>query len=134
MKKAKLPKFLGPHEGRELELMRLGKKPLSMFLEEIAPRFKLFPEEEFDDLVTAGKLIKKVSIKGAQIGNGNHVKTRRVLYALANETWRMDAYMMTQDLYDSLRSGWHPDLDRLIGLLLGYRQIDIEQFIRRHEK
>jgi hypothetical protein len=32
-----------------------------------------------------------------------------------------------------LRSGWRPDLDRVIGALLGYNTEDIEYFSRRHE-
>jgi len=34
-----------------------------------------------------------------------------------------------QPTYDTLVPGWRPDLERLIGLLLGYDQQDIERFI-----
>jgi hypothetical protein len=41
---------------------------------------------------------------------------------------RINATLLVQGLYDSL-SGWRPDLDRVIGLLLGYSHEDIEKFL-----
>jgi len=37
--------------------------------------------------------------------------------------------MLVQDLYLSLVPGWRDDLDRIIGLLLGYDRQDIEHFV-----
>ena len=42
--------FVGPHEGRELELMMAGTKPLSAFLEVVSQDVECFPEENFDAL------------------------------------------------------------------------------------
>jgi hypothetical protein len=38
--------------------------------------------------------------------------------------------MLVQDLYHSLVPGWRADLDRVIGLLLGYDRDDIEHFLK----
>ena len=56
------------------------------------------------------------------------------MYSLHNEEWRIDAFLLVQDLYYSLAPGWRPDLDRVIGLLLGYDRIDIEEFVARVSK
>jgi len=34
--------------------------------------------------------------------------------------------LLVQGLYDSLAPGWRPDLERVIGLLLGYDRQDVE--------
>ena len=120
----------GPHEGRELELMISGIKPLSMFVDEISPDFATFPEQQFDSLVSRGKLVKSVSIETLPGPDGREHKIRRVLYALPEEEWRIRATLLVHDLYRSLSPGWRPDLDRVIGLLLGYNRDDIENFLR----
>jgi hypothetical protein len=127
---ATIPAFVGPHEGKELELMCAGVKPLSMFPEPLDSEFELFPEDEFDQLVSEGRLKKCVKTKVKRSPDGAEVPCRYVLYALPGEEWRMKAVILVQELYDSLAPGWRPDLDRLIGLLLGYRREDIEDFLR----
>jgi hypothetical protein len=122
--------FVGPHEGRELELMKAGAKPLSMFVEQIPPEYESFPEVEFDVLVSEGKLVKRVCTETTKGPTGQDVRIRRILYALPEEKWRINALLLVQGLYDSLSPGWRPDLDRIIGLLLGYEREDIEKFLR----
>jgi hypothetical protein len=121
--------LVGPHEGRELELMLSGDKPFSMFVESIPADFEVFSEQDFDRLVSQGKLIKHVSIEVIPVAGGKTGKIRRVLYALPSEEWRIKALLLIQDLYGSLSPGWRPDLERLIGLLLGYSRGDIEKFV-----
>ena len=123
--------FVGPHEGRELELMKAGAKPLSMFVEQSPPESESFPEQDFDALVSEGKLVKHVCTNVTKDPAGTDTKIRRVLYALPQEVWRIKALLLVQSLYDSLSPGWRPDLDRVIGLLLGYEREDIEKFLER---
>jgi len=52
-----------------------------------------------------------------------------VAAAAGEEEWRIKALLLVQGLYDSLAPGWRPDLERVIGLLLGYDRQDIERFI-----
>jgi hypothetical protein len=128
------PKFLGPHDNCELELMLAGKKPLSMFVEPIEGQCQSFPEERFDQLVSQGRLVKLVQFESKTLSSGKVGQFRRILYARPEEEWRMKAICLVHDLYFSLTPGWRPDLDRMIGLLLGYDRDDIEQFVDRHVK
>ena len=123
------PPFVGPHEGRELDLMLARSKPLAMFVEPVEPEFEYFPEEAFDELVSQGKLKKRVGFEKKIEPNGKEGEIRRILYSLPGEEWRIEAILLTQRLYDSLTPGWRPDLDRVIGILLGYDRDDIEKFL-----
>src|SRR5262245_12342915 len=120
--------FIGPHEGRELELMLKGSKPLSMFVEPLPPEFEGFPEKQFDQLVSQGRLKKHVSIE-VTVSPKGPAQIRRVLYALPEEEWRIPALLLVQRLCDSLSPGFRPDLERMVGLLLGYEREDIERFV-----
>jgi hypothetical protein len=121
---------VGPHEDRELELMETGTKPLSMFVEPLDSDFEYFPEGEFDALAERGMLVKRVQMEAITDPNGRENRIRRVLYALPSEAWRIDAILLIQKLYDSLSPGWRPDLERVIGRLLGYSESDIEDYIK----
>lgn len=118
------PLFVGPHEGREVELMRAGLKPASMFVEPTDSDVECFDEEEFDALVSEGKIVKSVTLETHDRHN-----MRRVIYALPHEEWRINALIFVITLYFSLTPGWHADIDRVIGLLLGYDRTDIEMYI-----
>jgi hypothetical protein len=124
---------IGPHEDRELELMKAGTKPMSMFIEEVPSSKTYFPEREFDQLVSEGKLVKYVSMEVITGSDGQTNNFRRVLYSLPSEQWRIKSILLVHEIYSALRSGWRPDLDRVIGALLGYNTEDIEYFSRRHE-
>jgi hypothetical protein len=124
--------FVGPHEGRELELMKAGAKPLSMFVDQVPPEYESFPEGDFDILVSEGKLVKRICMEMTKGPGGKDIRIRRILYALPEEEWRINALLLVQSLYDSLSPGWRPDLDRIIGLLLGYERDEIEKFLQLH--
>lgn len=118
---------IGPHQGKELRLMKAGKKPLSMFLHRTDEQAQ-FPEEAFDDLVAQKTLVKHVSIERQ---SGQDVRLRRVFYALPDEAWRINAILNVNEAYRSRGQGFRLDLDRVIGLLLGYDQADIEAFVAK---
>jgi hypothetical protein len=109
--------------------MLAGTKPLSMFVEPVDPDFEYFPEEKFDRLVSEGRLAKHVSFETVRHPDGPHTQVRRVLYALPGEEWRINTMLFVHELYFSLTPGWRPDLERLIGLLLGYEREEIEKFL-----
>ena len=125
--------FVGPHEGQELQLMLSGVKPLAMFVETMPTEFDSFPEADFDDAVSKGKLVKHIATETVHTPDEKEIKIRRILYALPSEEWRIQALLLIQNLYSSL-GGWHPDLDRAIGLLLGYERSDVEKFASAHER
>ena len=76
--------------------------------------------------------MKQVTVRTAKGPDGEDIQIRRILYALPEEEWRINAFLLVQNLYDSLSPGWKPDLDRAIGLLLGYEREDIEIFLQLH--
>ena len=124
------PPRIGPHEGRELDLFRSGVKPVCMFSLPVDFPGDLFPETAFDELVSQGFARKLERLETFQVG-GLQSPVRRVLYSRIGQEWRMHALLFLHDTYDELGAGWHPDLDRVIGLLLGYRREDVEEFVRR---
>jgi hypothetical protein len=126
------PSYLGPHEGRELELMRSGVKPLSMFTEDVPSEYEIFDEKEFDRLVEQKTLLKGERTETISTRNGVY-KLRRVLYAQESQGWRIPAMFLVNDVYRSLIPGFRPDLERMTGLLLGYDRADIEMYIESKE-
>jgi hypothetical protein len=126
------PAFLGPHEGRELALMLEGKKHLSYFFLEAGIEREIFPEDEFDSLVASGFLAKDERVEMIiSPETGKETNVRNILYATASEAWRIQAMRSVQDIYRRMGPGWRPDLERVIGSLLGYDPEHVEAFIER---
>jgi hypothetical protein len=67
---------------------------------------------------------------------GQRIGIRRVLYALSDEQWRIDAYLLLWKTAD--KSGWNEGFERLEGSLLGYEDWEndyhIEHFFRKAKK
>ncbi len=124
------PLFVGPHEGHELELMLEGKKHLSMFQVEDSTAHDNFPDKRFDSFVAEGRFVKDIRFEQFISPDGAETSWRNILYATADEVWRIPAMRLVQDIYRTMRPGWRPDLERMIGLLLGYDSNDIEAFIK----
>lgn len=123
---------VGPHEGRELELMIDGSKPLSMFvIESTDPGWTEFPEKKFDEQVAAERFKKYVHITQAEIPGGGFIEIRTVYYSLIEEEWRIRAFVFIDNLYKALGPGYRSDLERIIGGLLGYSVDDVEHFLDR---
>ncbi|SEI00496.1 hypothetical protein [Tardiphaga sp. OK245] len=123
------PSYVGPHEGREFDLMIAGQKHLSMFVFEGSEKYTDYPDPRFDEFVANGRFVKAEKIEKYTLSNGRELSTRYVLYADAQEAWRIPAMLMVQSLYLTLLPGRRPDLERVIGELLGYDRADVEQFI-----
>lgn len=129
-KPTRKPAFLGPHEGRELELMLAGKKHLSFFYLEVGIEREVFPERQFDVEVANGFFVKDERIDEFISRETNELTSaRNILYATAREAWRIPAMRMIQDIYRRMGPGWRPDLERMKGALLGYDPQDVESFI-----
>jgi hypothetical protein len=120
---------VGPHEGRELELMMAGLKPLSMFTSVV--KMDEWPDEgAFDERVAGGQLTKEVKTRTVTCRDGSTALFRLIMYAIPGEEWRIKAMSLVQDLYLILVPGFREDLERVIGLLLGYEREDIEYFVK----
>ncbi len=102
------------HTGRELRMMLAGVKPLAVFSDvlEDDPSPWCFPEDVFDPHVQAGTLVKREFV---ELGT---VRVRVLLYALAAEAWRVDAFILMREV--GRREGWNDALTRMQGSLLGY--------------
>lgn len=106
------------HTNRELALMLAGKKPLSAFVGTHPPCADIeeIPERLFDKHVSLGRFIKKEYIEHLQEGSAATI--RRVLYALPEDSWRINAYIL---LFQTARkAGWSEGFERIEGSLLGY--------------
>jgi hypothetical protein len=117
------------HTNRELKLMLAGKKPLAVFSEVVPEEVELdvIPEKYFAKYVDCGRFIKRevfLSFEERVI--------RTVFYALPEESWRIDAYLLMKKVVGKV--GWSEELQRMEGTLLGYddRQNDayIETFLK----
>jgi len=130
------------HTGRELTLMLAGTKPMSVFIDEHPSLHGLdiIPEGEFEPYVAAGRIVKREEIappgQNAPVVRGERIGSRRVLYALPSDVWRIDAYLLLWKTAEI--SGWNEGFERMEGSLLGYEDwqndIHIERRYRRAKR
>jgi hypothetical protein len=106
------------HTNRELELMLQGTKPFAAFSEilELSYDEWIIPEKAFAPYIAQETIIKREHIFIAP----HNMKLRRVLYALPNEEWRIDAYLLMWEV--AQKSGWNESMERMEGRLLGYEE------------
>lgn len=123
---------IGPHEGRELELLLAGQKPLAMFTDVPAIETGFFPEDDFASHVAAGRLVMRVAFEPLPPSpqHGNDLRLRRVLYATPHEAWRMEAMLLVCHVAAQLGI-WDEGLERMTGKLLGYTEQQIDAFVAR---
>jgi hypothetical protein len=121
------PEGVGPHEGRELELMLAGKKPLAMFSESVVvPVSDFYPEEEFMVHVKAGTLIRHDETFQLQdLPTAIHA----VYYALPSEEWRIKKMHELHLIIAHKVRPWTDDDERTVGRLLGYSDNEVSIFI-----
>ncbi len=127
------------HTDRELALMLAGKKPLAAFSETypgVEAERGLIPEDAFHPHVESGRIVKREHIsppneKSPKL-KGQRLGTRRVLYALPGEEWRIDAYLLLWKTAE--KAGWGEGFERLEGSLLGYEEWQNDAFIEWKKK
>lgn len=123
-----LPRGIGPHEGRELELMLAGKKPLAMFNDDW-PEDMEPPEIAFDPYVAKGRFVKaEIFVPEPAFKDG---QLRRYYYALPGEEWRIRRMIEIHRGSFERRQPTTPELETETGRLLGYDEADIQVFIDR---
>jgi hypothetical protein len=113
------------HTNRELFLMLYDDKPLAAFSENIPTTsdFVIIPEKFFLPYVLKNEIL---SIEF--ITTNNEEKIRHVLYATPLETWRMPAYLLLKETAQNTQ--WSEDFERLEGSLLGYKNWQIDYYIK----
>lgn len=112
-----LPPTLGPHEGRELELLLSGEKPIALFYEEV-------PDEFLSHLNSDN--LKKI-MKTFPIQHANKTITFCLIYKNAPKPHLNELLSILEQ--SLLQKGFQPTIERRIGQLLGYRKIDIEYYL-----
>src|SRR3546814_14764503 len=110
------PKGVGPHEGRELELMLAGEKPLAMFGDAVGSAYEI-PEIDFAPFVADGTFVRREEVYRP---GGTGVPGRSVYFARAGEEWRIQTmHRITQSLVVHQES-INPPLQREIVRLLEF--------------
>lgn len=123
--------MIGPHEGKELELMLAGEKSLAMFHDLVPAGGEIaegvIPERAFAPHVAAGA-IKRFAVDITNAKNGDVI--RYVCFTLPGQEWRAEFLLwMNQEFYAG-RLNHSPAHDELIGKLLGYGAADIQDFLK----
>ena len=121
------------HNGRELELMLQGSKPLSMFYAEISelPDEALIPEESFKSCLADQSIIRAETIVDGPESPITRKPTciKYVLFALKGEAWRIEAMLLLKEQH--ARTGkWNETCERMECFLLGYTEKETNAWCR----
>jgi hypothetical protein len=125
MPKRTPPPGIGPHNGRELEMMLRGEKPMALFAAEPGMDADDVGDALFKPFVDEGRILQF-----SHIDPETSIEERR--YCLPTEDWRCKLSLLISrmcrsgEAFDVFTSN---DLARLEGTLLGYPKEDIEVFI-----
>lgn len=120
-----LPPGIGPHEGKELDLMLAGEKPLAMFSDIVGSGYR-WPDAAFEPYVLSGTLIKQEFFENTP---DEKYVARYLYYALPSETWRIkEAHNLNLQALNDI-GGDSISICKYIGYLLGYKKEDIEVFL-----
>lgn len=122
--------MIGPHEGRELELMLAGKKPLAVFHDVVPEKGAIpegiIPEQAFAQHVAKGAL-KRFS---EDIYSEKLKRTvRHVCFTLPAHEWRAEFFLWYCRQLLTGQMEYSDQQEYIIGGLLGYSADDIAHFI-----
>ncbi|WP_288348939.1 hypothetical protein [uncultured Thalassospira sp.] len=118
-----LPPGIGPHEGRELELMLAGTKPMAMFSDALHVS-DYFPDADFAPHVEAGRIIRVEEIIPRP-----PFEMRYLFFSLPDEEWRIEeALVMSRNLCAGTVIDHDADSARM-GELLGYSSGEVQAFL-----
>lgn len=119
--------MIGPHEGRELELMLQGFKPLAAFSDIIPENGQIsediIPENQFKPYVENRRIFRLCS--EFKSGKG---PIRLVCFTLPDEFWRAHSYTYLRKKIHAQKIEYTNTLDEIFGHLLGYSDKDISEF------
>ena len=120
------------HEGKELELMLEGKKPLAMFYDDPDEDQdeRIVPAEAFDRFVRSGAFMKAERSFELAFDRriGRNLRIRYILYCLKGEEWRIEAMFLALKVRLTVR-GYDEGIDRIVGALLGYSDDEVDSYI-----
>lgn len=122
--------MIGPHQGKELELMLSGKKHLALFYDVFTDGKEnnedIIPEEAFKPYVDSGTIIRQShDLRAAKDGT----IITYVCFTLPGHEWRADAlFWITQETIGNGRP-YDDAYETMTGRLLDYDEEDIRDFI-----
>jgi hypothetical protein len=119
------------HTNRELLMMLNGTKPLAAFCDEfLVSEITNVPQyPKLEAYAAKGRLVKRENIEFDSMNID--VCRRRILFALPDETWRIDAYLLLWKT--AHKTGWNEGFERMEGSLLGYSDEQNDLFMA-HKK
>ena len=126
--------MIGPHRGKELELMLAGKKHLAIFHDALVdgqpiPE-SIIPEKSFAPYIAGGNLKRSASILSS-MKDRNPVQY--VCFTTPQNEWRADAFFWIHQECAEGRRPFDDAYEFFVGRLLGYEESDIQHFIE-HQK
>lgn len=119
--------LIGPHNGRELDLMLAGEKPFALFSAEPGMMPDQVGDADFASYVERGEILRFIHIDPT-----TGIESRR--YCLPTEEWRakLSELIWRMCLDGTAREIFSSsDLHRLEGALLGYSKESVEAFVAR---
>jgi hypothetical protein len=121
--------MIGPHEGKELDLMLAGRKRVAMFSDIIRSDYEIpeeiIPENAFGPHISSGTFTRISEDIIFHLTGDIH---RYVLFSYPDDIWRAQAILWIK--HDSLSGRKIDDQDDvIIGRLLGYTEADIQHFL-----
>lgn len=122
--------MIGPHQGKELELMLAGKKHLAVFFDAIPEdgiiSEEIIPELAFAPYVEKGQIIRisKECIYPGQIN------VRKVCFTTQGNEWRAHALLWLMEESIAGRRPFDDAHEFFVGRLLDYSEEDIQHFIQ----
>lgn len=122
--------MIGPHQGRELELMLAGKKHLAMFCEALVegqdiPEL-IIPEKAFAPYVQ-NNVLSRIS-QDMAISKSPYL-ARHVFFTTKGQEWRAAAFLAMQAECLAGTRPFDEAHEFFVGRLLGYEESDIRHYI-----
>lgn len=124
--------MIGPHEGRELELMLAGEKTLAVFHDAVPAEGgmiaeTIIPEQAFAPHVARGT-VKRFAEDIQNVRSGGVL--RFVCFTLPGEEWRAQFFLWFKREWLGGRQSYDPSHEYIIGNLLGYTPEDVDNYLR----
>ena len=121
---------IGPHEGKELELMLAGQKQLAAF-GDIIPKHGSIPEYIIPEQKFAPYIKEGTFIRFENITDTNHGMLKHVCFTPPKEAWRAKTYLWLREQITLKTLKYEDAHDWIFGRLLGYSDQDIQLFLRK---
>ena len=121
------------HTNRELKFMLQKGKPFAHFSDYYPspPDEQIIPQRASSQYVESGRFVTPEYIEPLRVtanSSAPHIKgIRYVLYAQANEAWRIDAFIALKMV--AAKAGWSIGFERLEGYLLGYEEWQTDEHL-----